>query len=688
MQLLFVVGLYLAFACFLTWPTVAHLGRDFYAGNPPGDPAGTISFFRELVDHGHNPFLPGTIQQLAAPEGQMIPWARDIASLPSVLIQFGLSLGFGPIAANSLYILLGYVLSATVMFLFVRRLTGNAWVAALCGWAFAFFPFAVRNGLGHSDYIHGWVLVLAVWRLLELQWLANRRNALLAGLAMALAMWWTPYFILLGGVAYLTATAVALAMAAYHRHLKATLWPQIITALTLIIFLALLTALATSSVGSALGVRSNAVPEFNTYSARWLEYVLPDAASPLFGSLTHGYLVSHRHGSNRSESTLYLGITIMGLATVACVAFARGWLSVRLRRTVVVLSAIAVAALITSAPPEGTILGITVPFPSHFIMEVTTTWRAYSRFVVVVMLALTALAGIGLSALVQRRSARTGLAIMLAATVLIPLDLWARVPHPTASYSPPPVFTTLAHQPKGLTAEYPLTPAGATFYWDVFFQGAHRMPMLNGYLQGTLQEHRAVELANLADPSTGPRLAALGVRYVVSEKGPSPFGSPPSGVPGRGFRKLGSDWFATLYRVTAAPAGPAVAAAGPAFSDTEPGSGGVPFNWLQQPSGTIELTGLCRHDCRGVVEMTLASFAKPRLVTISNAGQVLFQREVSAPTKVALPVTYGPTRQLTISATPGPQSIAATIGGPDTRTVSIQVSDLRYIWSPQAKGKP
>jgi hypothetical protein len=688
MQLVFVVGLYLAFACFLTWPTVAHLGRDFYAGNPPGDPAGTISFFRELVDHGHNPFLPGTIQQLAAPEGQVIPWARDIASMPSMLIQFGLSLAFGPIAANGLYILLGYVLSATVMFLFVRRLTGHAWVAALCGWAFAFFPFAVRNGLGHSDYIHGWVLVLAVWRLLELQWLPGRRNAVLAGLAVALAFWWTPYFILLGGVAYLAATAAGLAVAWYDRRLKATLAPQAITAAILVLFLAVLTVIATTSVGNALGVRTNAILEFNTYSARWLEYVLPDRASPLFGSLTENYLVSHLHGSNQVESTLYLGITIIALAVLAWIALARGWLSAQLRRTVVVLSAIAVAALITSAPPEGTILGITVPFPSHFIMKVTTTWRAYSRFVVVAMLALTALAGIGLSTLVQRRSARTGLAIMLAATVLIPLDLWARVPHPTASYSPPPVFTTLAHEPKGLTAEYPLTPAGATFYWDIFFQGAHGMPMLNGYLQGTVQEHRAVELANLADPSTGPRLAALGVRYVVSEKGPSPFGSPPSGVPGRGFRELGSDWFATLYRVTATPAGPAVAAAGPAFSDTEPGPGGVPFNWLQQPSGTIDLTGVCRHDCGGVVEMTLASFAKPRLVTISNAGRVLFRREVSSPTKVALPVTYGPTRQMTISATPGPQSIAATVGGPDTRTVSVQVSDLRYVWPLKAKGKP
>jgi hypothetical protein len=684
LELVLALAVYVAFACFLTWPMVVHLGRLFYAQHRPGDPIGTMSFYRELVDHGHNPFLPGTITQLAAPQGQPIPWARDLASLPSTLVQFVFTAVFGQIAANGLYVLLGYVLSAMFMFLFVRRLTGNAWVAALCGWAFAFFPFAVLNGQGHADYIHGWVLVLAVWRLVELQWFATRRNAVLAGLAVILALWWTPYFILLGGIAYLAAMVTALAIAWYDRHLKRALRNQAIVAIMVIVLLAVLTGLA-ASAGDALGVRSNGNAEFNTYSARWLEYVLPDRLSPLFGSLTSGYLVAHLHGSNPVESTLYLGVTIIFLAGLAWLALARDWLAAPARRALLLLSAIAIVALICSAPPEGTVLGVNLPFPAHFIMKLTTTWRAYSRFVVIVMLAFTALAGIGLAALVGQCSRRVGVAVLLAATVLIPLDLWARLPDRVGSYAVPSVFTKLAREPRGLTAEYPLTMADATFYWDVFYQSAHRMPMINGYLQGSVQERTALELANLADPTTGPRLAALGVRYVVLEAGPSPYGAPPAGTPGQGFQRLASDWFASLYRVTARPGGPAVAAAGPAFAADEIGPGGIPFNWLEQPSGTIALTGTC-HDCAGQLEMTISAFAKPRVVTIAAAGHVLFQRQIAGPTFVSLPVIYGPTRELTISASPGPQSIAATVGGHDTRTVSIQVANLRYVWAQQRKG--
>src|ERR1700736_2839220 len=72
--------LYFAFACYLTWPLVLHVGHLFYGGG--GDAVGGMASYRELVDHHHIPFLPGTISQLAAPEGQAIPWARNLAAMP------------------------------------------------------------------------------------------------------------------------------------------------------------------------------------------------------------------------------------------------------------------------------------------------------------------------------------------------------------------------------------------------------------------------------------------------------------------------------------------------------------------------------------------------------------------------------------------------------------------------------
>ena len=111
--------LYLGFACYLTWPLVTDLAHSIY-GYPPGDPYGTMAFYRELVDHHLNPFLPGSIMQFAAPEGQPIPWTRDLASMPGVLSLYLLTALFGATRAYGLYTLAGYTLTGAVTFMVAR----------------------------------------------------------------------------------------------------------------------------------------------------------------------------------------------------------------------------------------------------------------------------------------------------------------------------------------------------------------------------------------------------------------------------------------------------------------------------------------------------------------------------------------------------------------------------------------
>lgn len=677
LELVLAVALYFGFACYMTWPLITDLSHIFYGG--AGDPYGTMAFYRELVVHHHNPFLPGIISQFSAPEGQLIPWTRDLASMPGVFSQYLLTAAFGQVAANGLYILLGYTLTGVVTYLFVRRLTGNTWSALITGWALAFYPFAIINGQGHADYIQSWVLVLGVWRMVELMWHPSRRNGLLAGLAVAFGMWWSPYFILFGGVAYLAAAVGSLAMAWRAGHLRATLGPQIIAAVIVVVFLGFLGLLTTGPSGNSLGVRANGVQEFNTYSARPLEYVIPDSQSPLFGNYTAHYLTTHIHGSNPAEATLYVGITIILLTLVAFIAFVRGKLTSRLGSAVLILLLIAVAALITSGPPAAKVFGILIPFPSHFIAQITSTWRVYSRFVVIVMLALSVLAGIGLYVLTQGRSRWRRVAILLLAGVLVPLDLWGRIGGRTNTIRVPGVYKALAHQPLGLAAEYPLTPSGFNTYNELFFQDVHGKPIINGYLEGTAEERRALSLADLADPKTGPRLAALGVRYVLLQSMAPSYGLPSPGKPGRSYRLLFQEPYGSLYLVTARPSGPALAAVGEAYGATESTPAGS-FNWLELPSGTIELAGACTR-CRGVLTMTMSSFAQPRTVTISAAdGRVLARRRVVGSTAMTVPLEFSKHTTVRLTATPGPQSISKTIGSPDPRFVSVRVGNLDFAF--------
>lgn len=669
-ELVLAVALYLGFACYLTWPLVINLGQSIYGA--AGDPSGTIAFYRELVTHHHNPFLPGMMSELSAPEGRPVPWPVDLASAPEVLVWYVLSVSFGAIATFGLYTLAGYTLTGVVTFLFARRLTSNTWAALIAGWAYAFYPFAVLNGQGHLDFVHGWVLVLAVWRMVELLWYPTRRNGLLAGLAVVLAMWWSPYFILFAGVAYLTAALASLVITWFDGNIRVVLVPQAITALIVTVFCGFMAVLSGAGATEGIGVRSHSIRELYIYAGHPLQYLLPDAQSPLFGGMTRHYLETH--GPGPIEDRLYVGITVLLLALMAIVACFRHRLTSRLGRSVLVLSLVAATAVITSMPPEVHIAGATIPLPSHFIWQVTETWRVYSRFVVVVMLALSVLAAVGLDVLTRGRRLWVKIGVMSLVAFAIPLDLWSFQERKVTKFSTPGIYRTLARQPRGLVAEYPMAPGGAE-YDDIFFQSAYNMPIINGYLESSFEELRALSLADLADPSTAPRLATLGVRYVLLKASPPSFGSwPPAGKPGPGLRLIAHEPYADLYVVTARPTSPALATAGEGFQATGLTNTGL-VTLLGQSSGTIELAGTCTN-CNGVLSMTLESYAQPRQVTISDShGSVLAHASVAAATLVTVPLRFTRRTTLRLTTTPGPQPISEVAGSPN---VSVRMTGLEF----------
>jgi hypothetical protein len=669
-ELLLATALYLGFACYLTWPLVTNLAHSIYGA--PGDPYGTLAFYRELVAHHLNPFLPGTVHALAAPEGQAIPWARDLAAAPGVLTLYVLTAAFSSISAYGLYTLAGYTLTGAATFLFARRLTANTWASLIAGWAFAFYPFAAINGQGHLDYIQGWVLVLAVWRLVELHWQPTRRNGLLAGLAVVLAMWWSPYFILFVGVVYIVFTVTTLA--SRGRGIRAALIPQSLAALIVVAFSVCLGVLSTAAQGEGIGVRTHDTRELTVYGARPLEYLLPDAESPLFGSDTRPYLESIRNGVGPIEDTLYLGVTVILLALIAFMAFVRRRLTSRLGSTVLALWLVAIAAAVTSMPPEVNLLGSSLPFPSYFISQATTTWRVYERFVIVVMLALSVLAAVGLDTLVRGRTPLLRFAIMLVATIAVPLDLWTSQKGHVDKIVTPAIYKTLARQPAGLVAEYPLAAAGGNTYSDVLFQSAYNKPMINGYLEGSAQELRALSLYNLAAPTTASQLATLGVRYVLLDSAPASWGQwPPTGQPGVGFRLITREPYAALYAVTAHPSSPALATPGEGFKPVLITASGL-HTWLEQTSGVIDLTGTCT-TCDGTLSITLTSVARTHRVTIFGSnGNRLAHGPVTGSTTVSLPLQFKRHMNLRLTATPGPQPLSGAVAS----SASVEVTHLEF----------
>src|SRR5919108_438185 len=624
-----------ALTLFLTWPLVTHLDSTIYLspGRLKGDYTSVIANLHELVEGWHNPFAPGRIEDFNAPYGEPITWVANVATFPSTSVLYVLAAIFGATAAVGLFVMLGFVASALAMFWFVRRYTGSAGIALIAGYAYGFYPYVVANG-EHPHHIHGWLFVLLAWRMVELYQRPCMRNGLFAGAACVLTLAWTPYFILLGGVLYGTLLLATLVISAWRRALRAQLVPQLVCLGIVLAFLGGLRALAAADEqAAALG--SATLVDLYAQTARPLNYLVPNGHNPVFGGITRPFLQA-RGWFDATEKTLYVGISVALLALVGGLAA----VSRRLPRSAIPLalafSAVTVVALAFSAPPKGQVAGVHVPFPPYFVFKVEHGWRIYERFVMVVMLGLCIVAAFGLQALTQRRGPRVRTIILVAAAVVVSLDLWSKYEPNTSRLTAPPIYGTLRSLPPGIAAEYPIQPsAHAEDYDELYNQQFHEKPIINGFPPRTTDEDRTLEVALLSDPATAGKLAARGVRYVLVKHRQYIEFIPKPGHPGAGFRLIQRSAFADLYRVVAPPAATIDAVRG---FDIEEGPPRYRLRWGLESPAVLQLRAACSR-CVGKFRFRVTSFDdRRRKVTIRQGDRVLLRRVIARPRSFSLPL--------------------------------------------------
>lgn len=671
--------LYLAYAVFITWPVVRDI--DFYTYGTGGDLYGSIAVWREVVEERAFPFAPATLPDLNAPFGLDVAWVLNVATAPGTLLLYGLSSAFGAIAGHTIFVLGGYVASGLAMFLLARKLTGSAGAGLVAGLAFAFYPYAVNKGLSHIHFVHGWPFVLLLWRMLELTQAPTRRNGLLAGAAAALAMWFTPYYVLFAGVAFAALCAVAVAVGWGRKRLKPALAGVGWAGVPVVALLAGLLALEAAAGGSGSGeVRSHPLSQLVTYAARAHEFVVPDRNSALFGSATEPFLTDRLHGSNFSETSLYVGWSVLALTLVAVIVAIRAlrrhgragatgpWLVAVLAAVVLVLTGVAF-----SAPPQLTVLGQLVPAPALLVHEVTGTWRVFSRFIVVVMLGLALLAAFGAARLLRGRGPVGAAILTTLLLAIVAVDLWARPPDSVVAMTMPAIDQRVPSTPSdAIVAGYPVVPAVVPDPTELVAQQAHGRPVLGGYPAGSSDESRKLELADLHDRQTAPTLAALGVRHVVVRNG---YGLP---TPRRGFRKVAEDPSGTLYAVTAAPARSGVDALN-GFDPVE-GPPNEQYRWLAHSEGRVVVWARCEL-CVGELEFGASSHEVARTLTVLDAGgRVLARREVPAqPWTVRVPLRFRRKTVLTFRITPGPGTVPVAANSTEVRPVGILMAEPRFV---------
>ena len=436
-------------------PLTLHLDSRVLGG--PSDATSTIRDYWAADRQGHTPFTLEYDHLVGAPEGMEATPGIQIANAPQPLIVWGFGKVIGRVAAWNLFILLGIALSGICTFLLLDRLRLHPVASVFGAYAFGFSGFVVEKAYaGHAGLTQAWVLPLLLLTLFRMRERQTIGAAAIVGGALGLACYMHSYYGLIGGfmVALFVAVEIVLASGRTERLWRFTLFDVAAGVAFLSLVPALLGLFFFRSTVRETSVHP--IESLQQFGSRFAAYFAPNTHSPTLGELVPSAVRARLESSG--EPSLYFGLTTIALACT--------WLLIRRRRLSPVrpedhfLTVFGVSLLVggwvMSLPRLYGWGFVRVPTPAWFIGHVTTFWRVYARFGVLVGLALVLLAALALDLLVRRRGAWIGvLALALLAVELVPglpVATWR-------ANDPPAADRWLGRHPGGIVANYPL-PTG------------------------------------------------------------------------------------------------------------------------------------------------------------------------------------------------------------------------------------
>ncbi|MCU0666103.1 MAG: hypothetical protein MUF05_03300 [Candidatus Omnitrophica bacterium] len=255
-----------------------------------------------------------------------------------------------------------------------------------------------------------------------------------------------------------------------------------------------------------------------------LSYFLPSAVHPMFGKFTQQFVGTSLYGVSFTEHTLYLGWVPIILAFVAFKRYRSKQLSAvscqlsaEEKKYIGFFVCLAVVAWFFSQPPWWNIFGLKLYMPSFFMYKILPMFRAYCRFGIVVMLAVSVLAGFGLKFILERfRSNKTKIAVAILACGLVLFEFWNWPPYKVIDVSTfPSVYAWLKAQTDDIViAEYPLDASSPNELYKLY-QTKHEKKIINGTIPGTYANKVAQKLVKLSSPDTVSMLKWMGVKYVL-----------------------------------------------------------------------------------------------------------------------------------------------------------------------------
>ena len=501
-----------------------HLGDAVLLG--PNDETNSIRQYWAAEQLGKTPFTLHHDPFNGAPEGVFISTAVQVANgiIPGTIWLLHYFMGLT--AAENVFLLSGFVLTGFAVYVLLDRLGLDPLAGIYAGYVVAFNPWMIERAYaGHHGYMHAWVFPLLIAALLYVRRTHSVLAAALAGAALTLTFYESSYYGLLAALVFGVFLAVDFIQQPSWRDRLWSFTLLDVAAVTAIVtFLPALIAWRGDRQAVSSGI-TNPVSQLQNGGASLVSYVLPWWRNPALGGITtHFYPLIPSKWSDNNTNTLYIGWSLIALAAVGAVLVIRRHAETTRTATLrffLVCSLILVpAAFVCSLKRKTSILGIDVPMPAYFVGHVTTFWRIFARFGVLVTFACAILAAVALT--VAARRWRRGRLVALVAFALIVLEYTAGFPH-VYRLSPPPAWAVwLRAQPSGTVANYPMPtdkPQALSLLLDSYFQQTftHQPQFaLFGSGYGDTREDGIRILARyVTDPLTPGILKAEDVTYVL-----------------------------------------------------------------------------------------------------------------------------------------------------------------------------
>ncbi|HWF39774.1 MAG TPA: hypothetical protein VG322_14725 [Candidatus Acidoferrales bacterium] len=390
--------------------------------------------FARAVTHLQNPFYTDLIYY---PARVNLSWSTTDPL--GGFLALPLSLGFGPVVAYNVSLVLQLGLAAFCARLLCLRICANQAAALIGGACFGFSPFLMAHALGHLSLVTAFPIPLyciALDRLLTRDEPGWRDGALL-GCAMLLTALAHYNYTVICALATLVVIAVDVAMrgaVVVRRTWRALAWGAAT-------FLALFAPLLLMLVGNRADVPGpRPFDHVIQYSADVLGFLIPPWNHILFGRFTSNWDLSIFTAGY--EGTVYVGPVILALAAIGVWKGRRALGRVQ-RRWAVIATAMGVCFYLLSLGPALRIFGhqTSVPGPAALLYRVP--WLRFvsapARFQVIVALSAAVLASLGVAYLMERWRARTEwqrAALAGAVSALLLADLLT-IPFPASSTADP-----------------------------------------------------------------------------------------------------------------------------------------------------------------------------------------------------------------------------------------------------------